>query len=93
MSNIPSAVLLLFGTLAFGGCGDSLDTLNRLAAESFIHEQTLVTAQLQIRIALLRRRCGDSGRCTFLAQLAEPDRERNRSRANWKRYPLAGAAI
>jgi uncharacterized protein YndB with AHSA1/START domain len=46
-----AAVLLLLSTLTVGGCGDSLDTLNRLAADGSIHEDAPVTTHLQVRIA------------------------------------------
>ena len=46
-----AAVLLLWSTLAVGGCGDSLAALNRLAAGGSIHEDAPVTTRLQVQIA------------------------------------------
>jgi uncharacterized protein YndB with AHSA1/START domain len=51
MRNMRAIVLLLLSTLAVGACGDSLDALNRLAADGSIHEQAPVTTHLQIQIA------------------------------------------
>lgn len=45
------AALLLLGMLTATGCGDSLGTLNRLAAAGSIHEDAPVTTHLQIQIA------------------------------------------
>ena len=45
------AALLLLGMLTANGCGDSLATLNRLAAAGSIHEDAPVTTHLQIQIA------------------------------------------
>ncbi len=47
---LVTAVLLL-GILAVGGCGDSLTTLNRLAAAGSIHDGAPVTAHVQSEIA------------------------------------------
>lgn len=41
----------LVGMLTVEGCGDSLATLNRLAAAGSIHEEAPVTTHLQIQIA------------------------------------------
>lgn len=46
-----SVRLLLFGALIMSGCGDSLRTLNKLAASGSIHQDAPVTAHLQIEIA------------------------------------------
>jgi uncharacterized protein YndB with AHSA1/START domain len=43
--------VLLLGTLAVSGCGDSLGTLNKLAASGSIHHDAPVTAHLHIEIA------------------------------------------
>jgi uncharacterized protein YndB with AHSA1/START domain len=51
MRKMLGAASLLLGVFTIGGCGDSLPTLNRLAAVGSIHEDAPVTTHLQIQIA------------------------------------------
>jgi hypothetical protein len=51
MRKALGVALLLLGTITVGGCGASLATLNRLAADGSIHEDAPVTTHLQIHIA------------------------------------------
>jgi uncharacterized protein YndB with AHSA1/START domain len=51
MRRTLGAVLLLTAIVVIDGCGDSLATLNRLAAAGSIHDDAPVTTHLQIQIA------------------------------------------
>jgi uncharacterized protein YndB with AHSA1/START domain len=51
MRRVVGVALLLLVMPAIGGCGDSLATLNRLAAGGSIHEDAPVTTHLQLQIA------------------------------------------
>jgi uncharacterized protein YndB with AHSA1/START domain len=51
MRKMFAVASLLLGVSTIGGCGDSLTTLNRLAAVGSIHEDAPITTHLQIQIA------------------------------------------
>jgi uncharacterized membrane protein len=51
MQRTLGTALLLAGLIALDGCGDSLATLNRLAATGSIHEDAPITTHVQIQIA------------------------------------------
>jgi uncharacterized protein YndB with AHSA1/START domain len=51
MQKLFKVIFPLSALLALIGCGDSLDTLNRLAAAGSIHQGAPVTAEVQIQIA------------------------------------------